>query len=194
MIEELERSIDFDNNKKDYFRKSPKGGQELLTKAIAGDKKLKNVLDLSAGLAIDAVFLSQNGFQVTALERNPQLYRMLCSALEKTCREDLKNLRFILGDSKKFLIELPEDHLYQVAYFDPMYPEKKKSALPRKEMQIFRQLVGNDDDGAEVLRLALGKNFQRIVVKRPIKAEPLLPQVVHSFKGNSVRFDLYIQR
>lgn len=194
MSNDLELSVDFDNNKKDYFRKSPKGGQELLLKAVAGEKKLKNVLDLSAGLAIDAVFLSQNGFQVTALERNAELFRILRSALEKTQREDLKALRFIHTDSKKFLSDLHEDHFYQVAYFDPMYPEKKKTALPRKEMQIFRQLVGRDEDSAEVLRLALSKNFQRIVVKRPIKAEPLLPPVVHSFKGNSIRYDLYIPR
>jgi 16S rRNA (guanine1516-N2)-methyltransferase len=187
-------TIDFDENKNDYSRKSPKGGQELLTKAIAGEKKCKTVLDLTAGLGIDAVFLSQNGFQVTALERNPMLYRLLANAVETTTRQELSELRVILSDSRKFLAELPEDHLYQVAYYDTMYPEKKKSALPRKEMQLFRELVGPDEDSEEVLKLCLEKKFERVLVKRPLKAEPILPQVVHSFKGTSVRYDLYIQR
>lgn len=189
-----EFTVDFDENKKDYSRKNSQGGHELLLKALAGDKKFRNVLDLSAGLAIDSVFLSQSGFQVTALERNPVLYLLLTQALEKTTRSDLSELRFILSDSGLFLKSLPEDHFYQVAYFDPMYPEKRKSALPRKEMQIFRQLVGSDEDSQEILKLALQKNFQRVVVKRPLKSEFLLPGVIHSFKGTTVRYDLYVQR
>ena len=189
-----EFTVDFDENKKDYARKNKQGGQELLIKALSGEKKYRNVLDLSAGLAIDAVFLSQCGFQVTALERNPVLYFLLTQALEKTQRSDLSELRFILSDSGHFLKNLSLDHFYQVAYFDPMYPEKKKSALPRKEMQIFRELVGADEDSQEVLKLTLQKNFQRVVVKRPLKSEFLLPGVTHSFKGTTVRYDLYVQR
>jgi 16S rRNA (guanine1516-N2)-methyltransferase len=189
-----EFTINFDENKKDYRRKAVQGGQELIVKALAGEMKFKNVLDLSAGLGIDAVFLSQCGFQVTALERHPVLYFLLCQALEKTSRSDLAEMRILNFDSKKFLENLPADHFYQVAYFDPMYPDKKKSALPRKEMQIFRRLIGDDQDSKEVLALVLRKNFQRVVVKRPLKAEVLLPGVIHSFKGTTVRYDLYVQK
>lgn len=198
MTEEDQRrlalTVDFDDNVRDYHRASRKGMQELLCKAIAGEKKCRVVLDLSAGLAIDAVFLSQRGFQVTAIERHPLIYLLLSNALENSRRDDLKELRFLNADSLRFLKDLPEDHFYQVAYFDPMYPDKKKSSLSRKEMQIFRQLVGNDDDSAEVLKIALKKKFQRVVVKRPLKAPALLPGVMHSFKGTSVRYDLYVAR
>ncbi len=189
-----ELSIDFDDNKKDYARKNKQGGQELLIKALSGEKKCRNILDLTAGLAIDAVFLSQCDFQVTALERNPVLYFLLTQALENTQRSDLSELRFIHSDSAQFLKNLTEDHFYQVAYFDPMYPDKKKTALPRKEMQIFKELVGRDADSQEVLQLALSKNFQRVIVKRPLKSEFLLPGVIHSFKGTTVRYDLYVPR
>ena len=190
----LQFTIDFDENKNDYARKNKQGGQELLIKALSGEKKFRNVLDLSAGLAIDAVFLSQCGFQVTALERNPVLYFLLTQALEKTERSDLAELRFISSDSRSFLENLSPDHFYQVAYFDPMFPDQKKSALPRKEMQIFKKLVGADEDSQDVLKLVLQKNFQRVIVKRPLKSEFLLPGVIHSFKGTTVRYDLYVQR
>src|SRR5690606_28754329 len=131
------------------------------------------VLDLTAGLGIDAVYLSQNGFQVTSLERNPVLYLLLAEALERSQRTDLKELRFIHIDSLDFLQGL-RDHNYEVAYFDPMYPEKKKSALPRKEMQIFRHLVGADEDSQVILEKTLEKDFQRVIVKRPLKAPELL--------------------
>ncbi len=189
-----EFTIDFDENKKDYSRKNKQGGQELLIKAVAGEKKLKKVLDLTAGLAIDAVFLSQSGFQVTAVERNPVLFFLLAHALKKTTRTDLKDLQFVFSDSLQFLKNLEVEHSFQVAYFDPMYPDKKKSALPRKEMQIFRELIGQDEDSQDLLKLVLQKNFQRVIVKRPLKAEFLLPGVVHSFKGTTVRYDLYVQR
>ena len=36
-----ELSIDFDDNKKDYARKNKQGGQELLIKALSGEKKMQ---------------------------------------------------------------------------------------------------------------------------------------------------------
>ncbi len=78
-----------------------------------------------------------------------------------------------------------------VLYLDPMFPEKNKTALPRKEMQIFRGWVGADADSLELLKLAMQLPVDRIVVKRPMRAEPLLDKVTHSFIGKTVRYDLY---
>lgn len=78
-----------------------------------------------------------------------------------------------------------------VLYLDPMFPEKNKTALPRKEMQIFRGWVGADADSLELLKLAMQLPVDRIVVKRPMRAEPLLDKVTHSFVGKTVRYDLY---
>lgn len=187
----LDLEMDFDENKVDYKRQAIRGGQELIIKALASGKKNLHILDLSAGLAIDAVFMVQQGFKVTAIERNPQIFSLLQAALRKAQRQDLKNLEFVHDDSLHFLSALPSNHPYDVAYFDPMYPEKKKSALPRKEMVIFRQLVGDDEDAENVAALALTKGFSRLVIKRPLRAPFLLPGVRHSFQGKSVRYDLY---
>ena len=69
--------------------------------------------------------------------------------------------------------------------------EKKKSALPRKEMQIFRSVVGADADSMDLLKESLRVAKDRVVVKRPIKEAPLMEQVQHRFEGSAIRFDLY---
>ena len=79
-----------------------------------------------------------------------------------------------------------------VIYFDPMFPEKTKSALPRQEMVFFKALVGTDEDGSEVLKATLKlKKIKRVVVKRPLKAPVLGLKPTGEIKGKLIRFDIY---
>lgn len=181
--------LDFANNHLDYKR-NHRGKSELIAKALGIQKTGMTVLDLSFGLGIDAIFLSQLGCKVTAVERHPLLFALIQESLWQA--NIPIDVRF--GDSSEYLQELLEQEicdLFDVIYFDPMYPEKKKSALPRKEMVFFRDLVGFDLDADLVLEKALLIPNQRIVVKRPLKAPSLNGQVIHQFIGKTVRYDLY---
>ena len=183
-------SIDFVNNKLSYVK--PKGSikMELISKAMGSGKHGLRLLDLSAGLAIDAVFLAQLGYAVTALERNPLIYLALSEALQKKPEKTQKlNLEFIFIDAIQYLKN--QTLITDVIYFDPMFPEKIKSALPKQEMVFFKKLVGPDEDATEVLRAALKvKGIKRVVVKRPRKALALLKPMA-SIEGKLIRFDLY---
>lgn len=185
--------IDFDSNKKDYHKKKSTMASEPLSRALGGGKKGLRVLDLSAGLAIDAIFLTQLGYSVTALERNPMLYFLLNKALENWQYTDKSRLRFVLTDALTFLKNTQDE--FDICYFDPMFPQKNKSALPRQEMVIFKELVGIDDDASEVLSYALqSKKFKRCVIKRPLRAEPLLTNSVQPsgcIEGKIIRYDIY---
>lgn len=191
--------IDFLNDHVNYSRKGHRGKSELIAKALGLGKGVKCVFDLTCGLAQDAFFLAQLGVEVRAFERSEQLFKILNSALlaardQAPDREDLKRLSIELKNSIDFLSsqEFRDMDQSEVAlYLDPMFPEKKKSALPRKEMQIFRMLVGDDLDATELLAKALESRCQRVVVKRPLKAEDLGEGVIHRFKGTTVRYDLY---
>lgn len=179
-------SIDFVNDKVNYTKKKSSIKTELISKALGGGKFGLNILDLSAGLGIDAVFLAQLGYSVIALERNPLIYLALNEALQQ--KPEL-NLSFIFSDALTYLKS--QSINTDVIYFDPMFPEKAKSALPRQEMVFFRSLVGHDADAAEVLDFALKiKSVKRVVVKRPIKA-PALMRPMSSIEGKLIRFDLY---
>jgi 16S rRNA (guanine1516-N2)-methyltransferase len=72
-----------------------------------------------------------------------------------------------------------------------MYPSTEKAALPKKELQILRELIGPDLDSAVILDLARRTAQDRVVVKRPSKAEPLAVPVSWTVESKLVRFDIY---
>jgi 16S rRNA (guanine1516-N2)-methyltransferase len=186
--------IDFDKNHLDYERKGHRGKSELIAKALGAAKGCRKVLDLSVGMGIDSVFLTQLGFQVVGVERSPVLYALLSEAFAKTTKEYLKSYQLHFANSLDFLREQKGKLEVDSIYFDPMYPHKKKSSLPKQEMVVFRDLVGHDDDASLVLQEALSWPVKRVVVKRPMQAEELLPGVIHSFEGKVVRYDSYVVR
>lgn len=184
--------IDFDKNHLDYERRGHRGKNELIARALGLAKGCTHVLDLSVGLAVDSVFLRQLGFMVTGVERSPLLFALLSEAFARTKKEYLRNYQLYHQEALGFLQEHRGEIKVDSIYFDPMYPHKKKSALPKQEMVIFRELVGSDEDAAEVLTEALRWPVQRVVVKRPLTAEALLPGVRHSYEGKVVRYDTYV--
>jgi 16S rRNA (guanine1516-N2)-methyltransferase len=184
--------IDFLEDHMNYQRKGLRGKNELLAKALGLAKGTHKVLDLTAGLGIDAVYMTQLHFKVVSVERSKLLYVLLSEALAKT--ESLQEqLSFVCAEAGEYLQSRKLDWDFDAIYFDPMYPHKKKSALPKQEMMVFRELVGQDEDASLVLQLALASEAKRIVVKRPIGAPVLLPGVRHAFEGKVVRYDVYMR-
>ena len=181
--------IDFQNDHINYNKKKSGLNSEPLSRALGAGKKGLCVLDLSAGMAVDAVFLAQMGYRVTAVERNPLLYLALCQALKNCTEVFAKNIKFEFADASAFLKNTAE--IFDICYFDPMFPSKKKTALPKQEMVLFKNLVGADEDAENVLKLAMdSKKFKRCVVKRPILAQALLPPS-GAIQGKMIRYDIY---
>lgn len=180
--------INFVDDRLNYHKKKSSMKKELLGRAMGSGRYGLKILDLSAGLGIDAIFLSQLGFEVTAVERNPLIFLALEHAASKL--SDNFKIKFIFGTAQNFL-ERNSDS-FDVIYFDPMFPEKTKSALPRQEMVFFRHLVGADLDADEVVQQAVcRKGVSRVVVKRPMKARTLYKKPESQIEGKLVRFDIY---
>lgn len=191
----LDLEIDFINDRVNYNRSGLKGKNELIAKAMGLSKGYREILDLTAGMAVDSVFLFKLGCRVTAIERSEPVYQMLAEAFEKArdyFSQFRGELKFAHADANQYLDQFENHQGPEVIYYDPMYPMKTKSALPKKSMQVFRQVVGDDNDCEQVLAKAILKAKYRVVVKRPLKAEPILPGVIHSFEGKIVRYDMYI--
>ena len=119
-----------------------------------------------------------------------------------------------------------------ICYLDPMFPprKKKKSSAVKKDMALLHSLLGthipsseesdkeNDDEDDAVARLleerellltAINSAMKRVVVKRPIYAQPLglsscdggdddeaidinIPKPSYDVRGSVNRFDVYI--
>lgn len=183
----LQLMLDFRSG--NYRHRNEHIGKEPLLQAVKIKKKLpSSVLDTTPGVLKDSFMLAGRGVQVTAIERNPILYIMVKHALEQV--EVPINYHF--GDAKLLLSE----HQADIIYLDPMYPPKKKAAQVKKDMQILHQIIGGDDDAAELLDCACqhAKSHQsRVVVKRPNYAEPLgNKKPSHTSQTGTTRFDVYL--
>ena len=187
--------IDFLAGKLQHRRDYGGGLGQLIARAV-GIKKLErpSVLDLTAGFGQDAFVLAYLGCDVTMVERSPIMAALLEDALTRfyaDAASDGIKLSLVQMDAIIYLQQLVTQP--QVIYLDPMYPDTKNTALNKKEMQVLRDLVGDDVDAVEVFDLALQTATHRVVVKRPRHGELLgdhKPDVV--FEGKSSRFDVYL--
>ncbi len=190
---------DFHGPKVIYRRKRGGGRGQMIARAV-GLKNSMNptVLDCTAGLGEDAFILASLGCRVTMCERVSVVRALLENALEQARAEGdpelgeiLDRMSLIDADALKYLkssLERPD-----VIYLDPMFPERSKRALVKKEMRVFHLLVGLDSDADDLLGAALAVSLKRVVVKRPRIAPALSgPKPSYILKGRSNRYDIYI--
>ena len=126
------------------------------------------------------------------------LYTLIRDGIERALNSDVEHsaenfTNLVLANSKLHIEHADTKTAPDVIYIDPMYPERKKSALVKKDMQILHKLIGNSQDDVELLGTALGYATQRVVVKRPIQAEPvsgIKPDV--NISSKKTRYDIYI--
>lgn len=175
------------------FKKRPRIGlkEDRLAKAIGIKKNLGlNVLDLTAGLGRDAFHLACLGAKVIALEKEAMIFK----AISSQPLPEYINLKFLNEEATSYLRELSEKNLPDVIYFDPMFPEKKKTALPSKESRLLQKLapLNSTEELVEILNLSLKKSKKRVVVKRPHYAGSVIESPHHVIEGKSVRYDVYM--
>lgn len=190
--------IDFLSGKIAFRTLKSTNKNELIAKAVGVKGTFRpSVIDATAGLGRDAFLLASLGCQVIMLERSPILAALLQDGIERLNSQIIEQQDFafklLLGDAKDYLENLTIDEFPDVIYLDPMYPERKKSALVKKEMRILRDLVGDDPDFEKLFLLALRRTNNRVVVKRPRYAthsNKRKPNII--FTGKTTRFDVYL--
>lgn len=190
--------VDFASGAASYRRQFGGGKDEAIAKACGLNKKRDlHIVDATAGLGRDALVLASLGANVTLVERNPLVAALLYDGLNRAAltasTEALsKRMQLHFAPALSALAELPA---VDVVYLDPMFPPRDKSALVKKEMRAFHEVVGSDSDADALLAPALQLARYRVVVKRPGYAAVLAqqtPQLV--VKGKNNRFDVYIKQ
>jgi 16S rRNA (guanine1516-N2)-methyltransferase len=171
--------------------------RQPLARAIGIARGAVDVVDATAGLGRDASVLAALGCRVTAVERDRVLFALLEDGLRRAAgdpqpalRALAARIRALCADARDVLAAQRPD----VAFLDPMFPPRTKSARVKKDLQLFQELLGPQDDGGELLSAALAAARERVVVKRPLHAPPLAARPDRTIAGTRVRFDVYLVR
>lgn len=189
--------VDFVYGKLAWRRLHGGGNGQPIAKAIFSKKKEKpTVYDATGGLGRDAFVLASLGCRVTMFERNEIVRILLQDGLKRGYQDqeigEMLQQNLVLSEHRSIL-ELEDRKYCDVVYLDPMYPKTNSSALVKKDMQLFHDLVGEDLDASLLLPKALNVASQRVTVKRP-KGAPFLDQKKASsyIETKAHRFDLYV--
>ncbi len=148
-----------------------------------------HVLDLTGGLLGDTLLMLAMGAQVTTLERHPVVRFLIESALHNSSHPLLANFQFVANDAASFLETCSP---YDVIFFDPMFEDANHKAGPKKEMRIFREVVGSDLDAMEIAEKAQTRALKRLVIKRPRLSQTLINGECLQYQGKSTRYDVYL--
>lgn len=188
--------VDFASDAAAYRLQS---GGELIVKAVKGrSKNSLRVIDATAGLGRDSFVLAAHGFDVIAIERNAVVAALLndglLRALQSPVADIAARIHFVHSDALAYLKNLTAEQRPDIIYLDPMFAHAEKTALVKKDMRLFRQVLGDEvNDEAELLSVARNVAKLRVVVKRAIKASCLADvEPAYALSGKAVRFDVYV--
>lgn len=195
--------VDFLNSKLTYRRLHGGGYHQQLARAVGvRPTQPLSVLDATAGLGQDAFVLASLGCQIQMIERSPIIAALLKDGLSRLHHDPLGQQYFLTLETANALDTLRQlqnvsvKQRPDVIYLDPMFPERGKSALVKKNMRILHDIVGKDvDDADHLLSVALETAQRRVVVKRPILASALGTTIAkpnYVLRGKSNRYDIYL--
>ncbi len=162
-----------------------RAAQSLLLARACGAGKRPSVADLFAGWGVDGLSLALKGCAVTLVEYSPLVWALLDDLVARHALP----ATVVCADASTWC--LAHRKSVDVAYLDPMFPPRRKQALPDQSMQLLRELAIRDDlDLAERLEQARATARRRVVVKRRIH-DPAADRPAWQLRGGRIRFDVY---
>lgn len=190
--------VDFVEGALAHRRQYGGGAGQMVARAVGIRGAVRpRLLDATAGLGRDAFVLAALGCEVIMIERQPVIAALLADGLERArqaggeAAEIAARMRLLPGDAIE-LMGAWSGSVPEVIHLDPMFPQRQKSALVKKEMRLFRPLAGDDLDAPQLLAAALQLASHRVAVKRPRKAPAIEGQPPSAqLAGQSSRYDIY---
>lgn len=190
--------VDFVEGALAHRRQYGGGAGQMVARAVGIRGAVRpRVLDATAGLGRDAFVLAALGCEVTLIERQPVIAALLADGLQRARQaggevgEIAARMTLLQGDAIELMGQW-SGPVPEVIHLDPMFPQRQKSALVKKEMRLFRPLAGDDLDAPQLLAAAIQLASHRVAVKRPRKAPAIEgPAPSAELSGQSSRYDIY---
>jgi len=197
-LDTSELVVDFVGGAVGHRFRSGEGRGQALAKAVGLTRGVTpEIVDATAGLGRDAFLLASLGARVTLIERSETMHALLADGLTRAAAEGgqyaetVARMTLMHGDSCELLPSLRP----QVVLVDPMHPPRGNTALVKKEMRQIREIVGTDPDAEKLMQVALEAALNRVVLKWPLRAEPMvgLRKPSHQILGKSTRYDVFVK-
>lgn len=176
---------------------------EMLVKAgkiakneISNEGVALRAVDATAGMGEDAILLAAYGYEVTMYEQNPIIALLLRDALRRARKNDIlkdivDRMTLVEGnsiDNLGLIVDKPK-----LIYLDPMFPERQKSGLINKKLQLIQKLEPPCVEETKLFDAAVEAKPSKIVVKRPLKSPHLADRKPnYMLKGKAIRYDCYV--
>ena len=189
-------SLSFDFLKGRLFNRLKRIEHEsLIKKAIGKNKAQLKIFDATAGSLIDTIIFLKLGHKVVACEQSKILYRLLNDAILRAKKEYnfFENLSFINSDSAVIIDSYLDSDIF---YFDPMFEEVKQNTKRSGTLQKIGNVLSFEkleDTSAQIFDHLLKKKYKKVIVKRPIKSNPLYEKINYQVKGKAIRYDVYVK-
>jgi len=189
-------SLSFDFLKGRLFNRLKRIEHEsLIKKAIGKNKAQLKIFDATAGSLIDTIIFLKLGHKVVACEQSKILYRLLNDAILRAKKEYdfFDNLSFINSDSAVIIDSYLDSDIF---YFDPMFEEVKQNIKRSGTLQKIGNVLSFEkleDTSAQIFDHMLKKKYKKVIVKRPIKSNPLYKKINYQVKGKAIRYDVYVK-
>lgn len=186
--------LDFTEHKKIGLKNKLWSLKSLLPKALALDKHLDPVLDITAGFCNDSFILSSLGVRVCALEQSHVIFSLVEAALQKA--ENKEPFKLLCTNALDYMQELIHlDQRPKLIYMDPMFEIASRTALSNKSMQALQLLESYTKDlqqkNVDLLQKALLCASHRVVVKRNKKTASL-KKPSYTLHGKLLKYDVYL--
>lgn len=160
-------------------------GRGLVQKVFANTEGM-SVLDAFAGFGQDTLALAHS-HRLECVERNPVVHVLLSHYVWQ------HRLPVRTTHDDAFALLQRASHSWDVIYLDPMFPARKKQALPNRGMQLLRMLQVEqplEPELDELLDLARQRATRKVILKRRLK-DAVAHKPSSQLRGRTIRFDVY---
>jgi hypothetical protein len=175
----------------DYDNIIRQNKKHVLSRILKKDQLM--ILDCTGGFAKDSAIISSLGNNVTVIEENLIVMRILKDAMSRIQNREVscifKRITTKLGSCLDYI--KTTNKIYDYIYFDFMF-NTSNTALPSKREQFLRKIVKNDINiNRAIVEEVLQRVDCKVIIKEHIKSNNYQHlDIINTYKEKTVKYHL----
>ena len=191
MLEDHASKMTFSLELDEYENIIRQNKKHVLNKILKKDRLM--VLDCTGGFARDSAIISSLGNDVTMIEENLIVMRILKDAMRRIQKREIncifKRITTKLGNCLEYI--KTTNKIYDYIYFDFMF-NNCSTALPAKREQFLRKIAKNDINiNKAIVEDVLQRVGCKVIIKEHIKSNNYQHlDIINTYKEKVVKYHL----